>query len=70
MIRCRACKMLKWRGDVCPNAYCPRNTQPSVRLKSKTLPITATAKHGYHAGTAQTRLLSDYDMPIRSKGWR
>jgi hypothetical protein len=43
----------------------------TVRLKSRTLPTTATSKHGYHAvntvGFVQTT--SDYDAPIRSQ-WR
>jgi hypothetical protein len=43
----------------------------TVRLKSRTLPTTATVKHGYHAvNTAGfVQATSDYDAPIRSQ-WR
>jgi hypothetical protein len=70
MSRCRTCRTPKWKGDPCRNAECSKNTTTTVRLKSTTLPITATTKHGYHAGTAATSLLSDYDAPIRARAWR
>jgi hypothetical protein len=71
MSRCRACKTPKWKGDPCPNADCQRNMTLTVRLKSKTLPTTATNKHGYHAVNTNgfMQATSDYDAPIRSQ-WR
>lgn len=68
MSRCRSCKTPKWRGDACPNADCPKNLTTTVRLRSKTLPMTATSKHGFHGlNTSRTQLVNDYDMPIRAK---
>jgi hypothetical protein len=72
MRRCRSCKTLKWGADPCPNADCPKNTgDPVIRVKSRSRPITATAKHGYHAPntTGFIQGTSDYDAPIRST-WR
>jgi hypothetical protein len=71
MSRCRVCRAPKWRGDPCPNADCTRNTTPRVTLKSRTLPITATAKHGYHAGNTMGFVQEsyDYDAPIQATRW-
>lgn len=70
MSRCRSCKTPKWRSDPCANADCPKNNTVTVRLRSKTLPMTAGVKHGFHGLTAVTSLTSDYDAPIRAKSWR
>lgn len=71
MSRCRRCRTPKWKGDPCPVADCPTNTTATARIKSVTKPITATAKHGYHAPmTATTSLVSDYDAPIRAHSWK
>lgn len=71
MSRCRVCKTLRTKGDPCPNADCPKNLTATVRLRSRTLPMTAMAKHGYHAlNTTTTSLMSDYDAPIRARTWR
>jgi hypothetical protein len=66
---CRKCGTPKWRGSPCLNADCVVNTTPHVTLKSRTLPITATAKHGYHA-LNQTAMVTGYDAPIRATGWK
>lgn len=72
MSKCRTCRTPKWKGDPCPNADCTRNLTTIVKLKGRSLPITATAKHGFHslntAGYVQS--VSDYDAPIRARGWR
>lgn len=71
MTRCRACKTLRTRGDLCPNADCPKNTTTTVCIKGRNGPISATTKHGYHAPmTTTSRLVADYDAPIRAKTWR
>ena len=72
MSRCRTCRTPKWRGDPCAYADCARNTERRVVLRSKTLPITATAKHGYHAGNTNRffQAGSDYDAPIRAQRWQ
>lgn len=69
MRRCRRCKTPKWGTDPCVNPDCPINTQPTIRLKSRTLPTTATTKHGYHAPNTMgfVQPTSDYDAPISSR---
>lgn len=67
---CRSCRAPKWRHDPCTNADCPRNNRTTTRLKSRSLPITANVKHGFHATMSVTRLVDDYDLPIRAKGWK
>ena len=72
MRHCRACKTPKWGTDPCTNPVCPRVTGITIRLKGRSLPITATAKHGFH-GTNTSGFVqptSDYDSPIRAQGWR
>jgi hypothetical protein len=68
MRRCRRCKTPKWGSDPCTNPTCPVNTTPTVRLKSRSKPTTATVKHGFHAlnTTGFVQTMSDYDTPI----WR
>lgn len=71
MRRCKLCGTLRTAGDPCPGADCPKNLRPTLRLRAKTLPVTATHQHGFHAPTTSvTRLLDDYDLPIRARHWR
>jgi len=70
MNRCRACKTPKTKGDPCPGADCPRRNGSS-RLRAVSPPITATAKHGFHAPVTRTALLTGlYDQPIRATRWQ
>lgn len=73
MRRCRSCRAPKWGTDPCANAECPRNTTTGpLKIKARSLPITATSKHGYHAvnTTGFIQSTSDYDAPITARGWR
>lgn len=70
MSRCRSCKILRFRGDPCPNVDCPRNMRQTTRLRSRTKPVTLNVKHGYHAANTTTCLVADYDLPIRARYWR
>lgn len=67
--RCRACKTVRFKGDPCPNADCPRNTQRTTALRAKTKPVTVAVKHGFHAANTTTCLLADYDLPIKARHW-
>jgi hypothetical protein len=71
--KCRACGAPKWRGDPCPNADCPKLSEDRpVRLRGSFAScIRATGPHGFHAPATRTMTpTSDYDTPIRSRGWR
>lgn len=71
MSTCRTCRAPKMRGDACANADCPINTGQTTRLRSRSKPITAGVKHGFHApNTSVMSLVSDYDLPIRARRWR
>lgn len=65
---CRTCKTPKWRGDPCLNPDCARNMRPTQALRARTLPITATAQHGFHA-LNQSYQATGYDSPIRNTRW-
>jgi hypothetical protein len=69
MSRCRSCGTLRTKGDPCPGADCSsRDRLP--KLRARTLPVTATTTHGYHApATSATRFVCDYDQPIRATRW-
>jgi len=71
MVRCRRCRMPKWRGDVCANAECPTTQQPSYApLRGASRPITANVKHGFHAEAVTGLVTNEYDAPIRARSWR
>lgn len=69
MVRCRACRAMRWRGDPCPNAECPRLSRQTTPLRAKTRPITVNVAHGFHAPVTETRFASDYDLPIKARRW-
>lgn len=65
---CKTCRTPKFRGDPCTNPDCPRVNRVTVRIKSRTLPITTNVKHGFHAPN-QTAGVTGYDAPIRNARW-
>lgn len=71
MVRCRRCQTIRTKGDLCPNADCPRNAEPMTRpVRGASRPVTVNVRHGFHAPTTETRLVSDYDLPIKARHWR
>jgi len=48
-VKCRKCRCPKWKGDACVNPTCPTVLEWTPVLKSKTRPVTAMVKHGFHA---------------------
>jgi hypothetical protein len=68
-VRCRICRAPKWRTDPCQNADCLRNLADrtvTVTVRSRSNPIAATIKHGFHALNTSGFMqpTCDYDTPI------